>query len=204
MTDNGTVAALLDAAEGEFATRGVEHGSLREIMRSANADSGSVHYHFGTRDLLAEEVLRRILEPLNERRLELLDAATGDHAAPASLDRLVEALVRPDIEAAVALDERGAGRARLIGAIYVRPDTFVKALVEKRFGPVAQAFMPHLIAAVPHVGVALLGWRVRWAVFGIVGAVLSDDAPAPAEAERLIRRIVSTASGAIGAADPEE
>ena len=93
------VDGLLDAAEAEFATEGIETGSLRRIMREAGADPGAVHYHFGGREALAAAVLERLLVPLNARRLELLaEVVAGGQPPPA---RLVEALVRPDVEAAL-------------------------------------------------------------------------------------------------------
>ena len=203
MTDS-TATALLDAAEAEFAARGIEEGSLRAIMRAAGSDPGSVHYHFKSREALAEQVLDRILTPLNNRRLDLLAEKSMATPGLIPLTALLDALVRPDIEASVDLDERGQGRARLIGAIYIRPAMFVKSLVESRFGPVAQQFMPHLTLAVPHVPADTMAWRIRWVVFGMVGALLSDDEATPDDKEGLIRQIVATAGGALAAPIPKE
>lgn len=222
MTEISTSAALIDAAEAAFAQRGVDEASLRAIMRSAGADPGSIHYHFGNREALARAVLERILGPLNGRRLELLAAAefraesSGAKATPdvpaaggkppgVPLAELLEALIRPDIEAATELHGRGQGRARLIGSVYLRPSLFVKALVEAHFEPVAQRFMPHLLHAVPHVPAALLAWRIRWAVFGLLGALLSDeDEPFATEVDALVAQIVTTTTGAVTAPVPEE
>ncbi|HDH03558.1 MAG TPA: TetR/AcrR family transcriptional regulator, partial [Actinobacteria bacterium] len=151
MTEKPTVVALIDAAEAEFAIHGIEGSSLRAIMRAADTDTASIHYHFGNRERLARQVLDRILTPLNIRRVALLDNAVQETIGPIPLAAIIEALARPDIEASLALDERGEGRARPIGAIYVRPSNFVKSLVEERFRPVADKFMPHLILAVPDV-----------------------------------------------------
>ena len=143
------VEALLDAAEAEFAEAGFDTASLRKIMRAATADPGAIHYHFGGRVPLAEAVLDRILAPLNARRLELLDQART--SGESGLVELVAALIRPDIETAHALHERSPGRARLIGAIYLHPTDFVATTVARHFAPVADAFRPHLEAALPQV-----------------------------------------------------
>lgn len=197
-----TAAALLDAAEQEFAAWGIEEASLRRIMREAGADPGAVHYHFGTREALAGAVLDRVLAPLNARRLELL--AEAEKAAPQrtaiELPVLVEALLRPDIAAAHALEARSPGRARLIGAVYVRPAEFVEKRVESHFRPVAQAFLPHLATAVPHVPQELISWRVRWCVFGVLGALLSDErAPFAAPADTVVERLVDACSASLAA-----
>lgn len=202
MVGPATAEALVDAAEALFAEDGFEGASLRAVMRAAGSDPGAVHYHFRGRQGLAAAVLDRVLGPLNTRRLELLATAEAEsiNPGPVPLDRLVEAIVRPDIEVATGLDERDRGRARLVGAIYINPASFVSERVEQHFGPVAERFMPHLVAAAPHVPPDLLSWRIRWSVFGVVGALLSDpDEPFLVEPEELIDRLVATGAAAVAA-----
>jgi AcrR family transcriptional regulator len=192
------IEALLEAAEAEFAATGIETGSLRKIMRAAGADPGAVHYHFGGRERLAEAVLTRILLPLNERRCELLDLATEGRKP--TLGSLVEALIRPDIETAHVLHSRSPGRARLIGAVYLRPADFVEGTVAAHFAPVAEAFRPHLESALPGVPFPVIGWRIRWCVFGTIGALLShDSAPFERDLEDLVTELVRTLSAALRA-----
>ena len=81
----------------------------------------------------------------------------------------MDALVRPDIETAHMLHARSPGRARLIGALYLRPADFVEATVAAHFTPVAEAFRPHLEAAIPRVPFPVIAWRLRWCVFGTLG-----------------------------------
>lgn len=192
------VDALLDAAEAEFAHEGIESGSLRKIMRQAGADPGAVHYHFGNREAVAAAVLDRILVPLNARRLTLLDRAVANGRP--LLPQLVEALIRPDIEAAHVLHARSPGRARLIGAIYTRPSDFVATTVAAHFAPVADAFRPHLAATLPNLPVGDVAWRIRWCVFGTVGTLLTDtSAPFKQPADDLIDDLVRTLSAALAA-----
>ena len=194
-----TVDALLDAAEAEFADAGIETGSLRKIMRSAGADPGAIHYHFGGRRALAEAVLDRVLAPLNARRRELLDAAIAAGPQP-SLEQLVDALVRPDVEMAHTLHARSPGRARLIAAVYLRPTEFVEASVAAHFAPVADAFMPHLMAALPEVEISTIAWRVRWCVFGTLGALLAHESAAfERQPDELIAELVVPLCGALAA-----
>ena len=195
---SGKVDVLLDAAEAEFAGAGIEDGSLRRIMREAGADPGSIHYHFGGRPALVTAVLDRILAPLNARRLELLAEVVA--AGPPGVAQLIEALVRPDIETARALQVKSPGRARLIGAIYTRPSDFVAARVAAHFAPVADAFRPHLEAVLPHLTFGDVAWRIRWCVFGTVGALLTDEsAPFDRPADDLIDELVRTLAAALAA-----
>jgi AcrR family transcriptional regulator len=192
------VEALLDAAEAEFASEGIDGGSLRKIMRRAGADPGAVHYHFGGREALAAAVLDRILVPLNARRLDLLAEAVASN--PPLVTQLVEALIRPDIETAHLLHAQSPGRARLIGAIYTRPSDFVAATVAAHFAPVASAFRPHLEEALPQLSFDDVAWRIRWCVFGTVGALLTDEsAPFERPASDLIDDLAQTLAAALNA-----
>jgi len=192
------VGALLDAAEAEFASAGIESGSLRQIMREARADPGAIHYHFGGREALAAAVLDRILLPLNAQRLALLDEAVS--GGEPVLVQLVEALIRPDIETAHALHAQSPGRARLIGAIYTRPSEFVAAKVAAHFTPVADAFRPHLEAVLPQLSFGDVAWRIRWCVFGTVGALLADETAAfERPANDLVHELVRTLAAALAA-----
>ena len=192
------VDALLGAAEAEFASAGIETGSLRRIMREAGADPGAIHYHFGGREALAAAVLDRILAPLNARRLELLAGAVASGQPVVS--QLIDALIRPDIETAHTLHGQSPGRARLIGAIYTRPSDFVAATVAAHFAPIADAFRPHLEAALPHLSFGDIAWRIRWCVFGIVGALLTDEtAPFERPADDLIDELVRTLAASLAA-----
>ncbi len=202
MAQGTTAEALVDAAEELFASEGFESASLRAVMRAAGSDPGAIHYHFGGRRELAAAVLDRVLAPLNARRLELLAEleAASPELGTIGLAPLLEAIVRPDIETAVALRSRGNGRARLIGAVYLNPAAFVTEQVEQHFGPVAQRFFPHLSAAIPHVPAEVISWRIRWSLFGMLGALLADEnEPFLVEADELITRIVDVAVGAIAA-----
>lgn len=204
MTES-TATALLDAAEAAFAAGGIEHASLRSIMRSAGANPAAVHYHFGSRQALARAVLDRVLGPLQQRRLALLDGLVEADRQD-DLAALVDALVRPDLEQAAALAGRTPGAHRLVAEIYLRPSDFVTSLVEASFAPVARRFMPHLEAAVPSATRAALGWRVRWVVFGTVGARLADD-DLDLDGDRLdveLDRLVTTLAGALAAPPPRE
>lgn len=192
------VDALLDAAEAEFASAGIESGSLRKIMRQAGADPGAIHYHFGSREALATAVLERILVPLNARRLALLDEAVA--SGQPLVSQLVEAVIRPDVEAAHALNAQSPGRARLIGAIYTRPSDFVAATVAAHFAPVADAFRPHIEAVLPQLPFGDVAWRIRWCVFGTVGALLTDEsAPFERTADDLIHELARTLTAALTA-----
>jgi hypothetical protein len=121
-------------------------------------------------------------------------------AAEPKLVDLVEALVRPDIELAHVLHARSPRRVRLIGAVYLHPADFVESTVAAHFAPVAEAFRPHLEVAIPHVPFPVVAWRVRWCVFGTLGALLSHEAaPFEREPDDLVAELARTLSAALEA-----
>jgi AcrR family transcriptional regulator len=92
---------ILRAAERLFADRGFGV-SLREIGAEAGQRNHSaVQYHFGTKERLSEALFAYRMEPINKRRLELIEQvreAGGDKDLPA----LADVLVRPLAEHVLA------------------------------------------------------------------------------------------------------
>jgi AcrR family transcriptional regulator len=57
----GTVAAILKAAEKEFATRGFEATTIDQIAARAGVAKGAVYHHFQSKDVIFEQVLSGML-----------------------------------------------------------------------------------------------------------------------------------------------
>src|SRR5574340_499585 len=89
---------IITAAERLFAQRGFAEASVRDIVAAAGQRNiSAVHYYFGSKQGLAEALLRHRMHSINERRSARLGALertreTGD------LRALVEAWVYPLIE----------------------------------------------------------------------------------------------------------
>ena len=62
-----TCEALLAAGRELFAQRGYDRASIRAITGRAGANLGAVTYHFGSKENLYHEVLRRAVTPLREQ-----------------------------------------------------------------------------------------------------------------------------------------
>ena len=93
-TGGDTRRKLLDAAERLFAERGIAAVSMRELTSSVNANVASVHYHFGSKEKLIEEVYARGANAITEERLRRLELAR----AVRDPGRRVEALVAAFLE----------------------------------------------------------------------------------------------------------
>jgi AcrR family transcriptional regulator len=69
-----TKSKLLDAAEILFAERGYDGASFRDIANEAGVHMALCTYHFGRKELLFEEVIRRRAVVLREERMKNIDS----------------------------------------------------------------------------------------------------------------------------------
>jgi AcrR family transcriptional regulator len=104
-----TREALLDAAEGLFASEGVDGVSLAAITQLAEQrNGGAIHYYFGGRDGLLAAILDRHEEALDEVRADALIQARA--AGPMTL----ESLVRVGVESLASRLDSDSGRSFLL------------------------------------------------------------------------------------------
>ncbi|MCB0307606.1 MAG: helix-turn-helix transcriptional regulator, partial [Calditrichaeota bacterium] len=59
MSKSDTRERILDAAEQLIAENGIGSTSLRHIIAAAEVNLAAVHYHFGSKQALVEEVYAR-------------------------------------------------------------------------------------------------------------------------------------------------
>lgn len=149
-----TKTKILDTAETLFGINGFEAVSLRDITSHAGVNLAAVNYHFQTKDHLIDAVIARRIEPVNARRLEMLDAAGPEPA----LEQLLEAFLRP------ALEFRTKALAPLIGRVLSNPDLFVDRIFNVHMAPVAAKFAAAFGRALPSLPPAEIAWRLHFTV----------------------------------------
>ena len=89
-----TAIKLLDAAEVLFADFGFNGVSVRDIVERAQANLSAIPYHFGTKESLFKEVIRRRAGPLRDERDRLLQALHSRRKKP-SPEEIITALLKP-------------------------------------------------------------------------------------------------------------
>ena len=162
---------LLDAAEALFVEHGIAGTSVRAITAAAGANLASVNYHFGGRERLVEEVLRRRLGPMNAERLARLDALLtrcGD--APPPLRDVMEAFLIPALEFG---SSEGRGFFTLVARAQFSTDENLRHLLLAQFGEVAERFGGVLARVLPGVPREELICRVFFAVGSLCHVVLN-------------------------------
>ena len=148
----GTKTRILDAAEKLFGKNGFEETSLRDITAEAQVNLAAVNYHFQTKESLIDAVILRRLEPLNRKRMEMLDAA----GETPSVEQIAEAFLAPLIEVDIP------NVAPLVGRVFSNPAQFAVRVFLKELAPVVRRFDQAIAAAVPALTPDERFWRLHF------------------------------------------
>ena len=151
---------LLNAAERLFAVQGIDATSARAINAAAGLSSAALHYHFGNKDAVVREVLRRRMDALNQQRAEMIAANAGNAATLDALG-LAELIVHP--LANFVVDDESAGRTyiRFLARVYAEQAALMHEFVEDHFSDGVAVFDEMILRAAPHLDVEEAGRR-RW------------------------------------------
>src|SRR5580704_11753070 len=120
-----TKGRILDVAERLFGLKGFEATSLRDITAEAQVNLAAVNYHFQSKESLIDAVIVRRIEPVNHRRLEMLDSA-GPYP---TLEQILTAFIAP------ALEVRMESVAPLMGRILSDPNHFIEKVFKTHLRP---------------------------------------------------------------------
>lgn len=166
-------ARILDAAEREFADRGVHGAALRRIGEAAGVAPALINYHFGGREPLFDAVVSRRVEAITAMRMRMLDSMPDP-----GLEEVLYALFRP------ALDPAAGGPAfgRILAGIAYGPRDRQLA-VDRMFHDTALRFIAAFRRALP----GLTEERAVRGHYLCIGAMISVMASA-GRAERMLGR----------------
>jgi len=171
MRDNpqfSTRQRILGAAEELFAERGFAAASLRQVTAAAKVNLAAVNYHFGSKNNLIEEVFRRRLDELSQRRLErLADVAQSESA---TLETLLDAFITPALE--LSLDrEGGSVFMRVLARAFAEHNSNLRRFLSKNYGYVLKDFATAFARLLPQLDREELYWRLDIAVGALTYAM---------------------------------
>jgi AcrR family transcriptional regulator len=156
MTD--TKQRILDAAEKLFGENGYSATSLRHIISEAQVNLAAIHYHFGSKQDLLDQVILRKAGPMNERRLKLLDRCEAEAAPePASVERIVTAFILPAL-----LIDKSPQFIKLMGRVH--SEGLMPEIARRNFQPMISRFLSALHGALPDVSAEELVWKAHFAI----------------------------------------
>ena len=166
---NATRERILRTAQRLFGQHGIDAVSLNVIIGAAKVNAAAIHYHFGSKDGLVEEILRRGASQLGERRELLLDELEARGSI--TLRDLVRAMVEPVME--LKSTPGGLDYARFLASVSLHRQysTYLAEVTEpytKRFFRLVEKVLPDL----PH---DVLVRRFGYARTFVYDAIVVDD-----------------------------
>lgn len=198
-----TKQRILDTAEKLFGEQGYDATSLRQIIAQAGVNLAAVHYHFGSKEDLLDELVVRRAVPVNEARIALLDRLEADSSCHRpSVERVLEAFMLPMSESA----DRHPGFVRVMGRLYA--EGMMPAITRKHFQSTAMRFLAALQKALPELPEEELAWRAHFMIgamaHAMCGVPVFPESLAPAMDFRTrISRLVAFLSAGFRAPVPQ-
>lgn len=173
--DASTRTAFLDAAERLFSSNGYEGMRIRDIASAANANLSALHYYWGNKEALIEEVCERRLKPVVEKRLRRYEELA--ERPPEKRSDRIAALLRAHIEPFVELLEGPDQEARqqFYTRVVADPAPEVRAIRIRLMEEMAREFVRLLR---PMCG-SLSDEEFFWRLNGVLGTVLHLQAFTP-------------------------
>lgn len=158
-----TKSRILDAAEQLIAEHGLEV-SLRTITQLAQVNLAAVNYHFQSKDALIDAVIARRIEPVNARRIEMLEAFEREQTTgPVPLEDVLRAFLAPVLQLAA-----GPHIGVLIGRLFATPDEFLKRVFNRHLSSVVERFGGAFERALPGLPIEDRAWCTLFTVGGMV------------------------------------
>ena len=172
-----TRSRILDAAESLFMEYGFDGTSMRLITGQAGVNLAAINYHFGSKELLFQEVFRRRLTDLNRRRIAVLDALEAEAGgAPLKPSRIVEAFFGEALRMAADVEGGGHTFMRLLGRTYTEPNDFVRQFLAEEYAECVDRFLAALYRALPEVARTEILWRFHFMMGAMSYAIAGTDA----------------------------
>lgn len=182
---------ILDAAEKLFADQGFEAVSLRQITAQAEVNLAAVNYYFGSKEGLIIEVLARVVGPINEKRLAMLDEAEAE-GKPVEIERILEAIFLPVVSSMNESEHSRQVVLKLAGRCMSETSAEMPETMRRLFREVADRFCSVLLKTLPHLSEAEVFWRVHFSFGSMLYALTQHET------------LVSVSEGKVHADDAEK
>jgi AcrR family transcriptional regulator len=193
-THFNTKDRILGAAEELFAQHGFAGTSLREVTSRADVNIAAVNYHFGSKENLVNEVFRRRMDEMSERRLSLLNQALDEKKG--DLEAILGAFIQPAL--ALTYDRHGSAFVRVLARAYAEKNDGLRKFLSDNYGQVLREFAKAIAQVLPDLGKEELYLRLDFTAGALTYAMadfgvtkrpsgVSDRAHADKSAQALIR-----------------
>ncbi|MBW1870503.1 MAG: TetR family transcriptional regulator [Deltaproteobacteria bacterium] len=195
-----TKTRILDTAERLFALRGFQRTSIKRLACEAKANLAAVNYYFGSKAALIEKVIERRLRPINQQRMQRLEALQQDGVRQGCRP-FCEDVLRAFIEPSFTLTEivrRERYFLAIAGRAFSEPDDAIRSIFMRHFKPPFLLLFQLMKTALPGLPEAVLWWRLHFAIGAMVhcmhmcGTRLSapDFSQLPEDANTVVKLLI--------------
>ncbi len=151
---------ILDACEQIYADEGVEGITLRVITEKARVNLAAVNYHFGSKDILAAEILKRRLTPIHEERLSLLKKLEQERGDVLKPTHVLSAILLP-IMRLILLPDKPAYSMAFLLRCSSDPSPLMRTAMASEFEAMSEAFDQAFVRSASILGPGDVIWRSR-------------------------------------------
>lgn len=200
---------ILDVAEEIFAEKGYSATSMRTITSRANVNLAAINYHFGSKAQLYQSVFRRRVEPMNRKRIQMLDALeTKAGGKPLELEAILRTFIEPALKSSLNPSQGGVKFIRLLGRTHAEPGPEVHDFLPLLYQEVKDRYRSALARTLPELSQEELSWRVHFVIGTIAFTLAGTDALEmiescrycdPADVEGIIQRLIPFLKGGLTA-----
>jgi AcrR family transcriptional regulator len=166
---------LLDAAVRLFSQSGYNAVSLRDIAKEADANVGSLTYHFGSKANLLRQIYERHTKPMNARRLELLGEARRIRDVDDRLAAIIRAYIVPAYLSSSEGDGGGAEFTRMRAILSAESNPDAQMIIAEAFDDTSRTFIDAIHECVPGADQAGLVWRSQFLLGALYYALINPD-----------------------------
>lgn len=152
-----TKQKILATAQRLIAEQGYSGTSLRQIIGEAGVNLAAVHYHFGSKEELLDELIMRKAGPVNAERLARLERLQAQPAPPTT-EKVLQAFLLPMAEAA----DQDPPFVRLMGRVMA--EGLMDMIIRKHFQDISRKFLADLRRTLPEIPDDEFLWRAHFMI----------------------------------------
>jgi len=169
---DATRNAILDVAEALFAENGIATTSLRSILLAAKVNVAAAHYHFGSKEAIVEEVIRRRAENLVRSRDLALKRALEVEDRQERLKAILRAFFEPGFLGGGETRETAYRFAKVRSRLSMENTEFSKRVFAKYFNASNRRFVEALVKTCPTMSRKDIYWRYH-VMLGVINYTIN-------------------------------
>ena len=163
---------LIDATARLFAEHGYNGLTIRSVASEAKANLAAANYHFGSKDALVLEMLQERIQPINARRMELLNQAKFDNLdSRLSTFTIFHSLIHPIGEEISKSVKLRSSLAQLVARSFTEPVKFIERMHQQFFSQIAEVYLRELCLSHPQTPRKEIHWHLHLSVSSMLGAL---------------------------------